>query len=101
MQGGKGQKLEKEVAKVILLNYAGETCFESLVMPSRKIMDYRTKYSGITEDLLKGVETTLSDVRKSLNSLVSPNDILIGHSIDHDLRCLQLKHKKVPNSDLF
>ena len=101
VQGQKSQKELKEVAKVTLLNYAGETCYESLVKPSHKVVDYRTQYSGITEDSLEGVQTRLSDVQKSLRSLVSVDDILIGHSINHDLRCLQLKHKKVQNCDFF
>ena len=85
----------REVARVALLNFAGDTCYESLVKPSSKIWNYRTKHSGITKDMLQGVKTTVFDVRQSLNSLISVDDILIGHSIDNDLRCLDLNHGKV------
>ena len=85
----------REVARVALLNFAGDTCYESLVKPSSKVGNYMTKYSGITKEMLQGVKTTVSDVRQSLHSLVSADDILIGHSIDQDLRCLDLKHDKV------
>ena len=39
---------DEEVAMVTLLNFAGETCFESLVKPSARIKDYNTMYSGMT-----------------------------------------------------
>ena len=85
----------REVARVALLNFAGDTCYDSLVKPSCKVWNYKTKYSGITKEMLQGVKTTVSDVCRSLHSLISADDILIGHSIENDLRCLDLKHDKV------
>ena len=35
------------------------------------------------------------DVQKSLLERVSADDLLVGHSIDDDLRCLHLEHRKV------
>ena len=91
----------REVAKVTLLNFSGDSCFESLIKPSCKVLDYKTKHSGITKEMLKGVKTTRSDARRSLHSLISADDILIGHSIDHDLKCLGLSHNKVLYKNIF
>ena len=85
----------KEIARVALLNFSGEICINEFVKPKNEIRDYGTKYSGITVDSLRGIETRLSDIQKSLNRLVSHNDILVGHSIDHDLKCLHWRHEKV------
>ena len=85
----------KEIARVALLNFSGEICINEFVKPKNEIRDYGTKYSGITVDSLRGIETRLSDIQKSLNRLVSHNDILVGHSIDHDLKCLRWRHAKV------
>ena len=85
----------QEIARVTLLNFSGKICLDEFVKPKNEIRDYRSKYSGITVDTLQGVTTRLSGVRKSLNRLVSENDILVGHSIDHDLECLRWRHKKV------
>ena len=52
-------------------------------------------------DSLRGIETRLSDIQKSLSRLVSDNDILVGHSIDHDLKCLHWRHEKVAKKDLY
>ena len=86
---------EREVARMALLDFAGDTCYESLVKPSSKVWSYNTKYSGITKEMLEGVKTTVFDVHQSLHKIISADDILIGHSIDNDLRCLDLKHDKV------
>ena len=85
----------KELARVTSLNFKGETSYETLVRPRVTILDYNTKYSGITEEMLRGVTTSLKDVQESLVQQVSANDIIIGHSVDNDLRCLHLEHRKV------
>ena len=56
----------KEVARITLINFKGETCYETLVKPSTTILDYKTKYSGITEAMLEKVSTTLTDVQRNL-----------------------------------
>ena len=62
---------------------------------SGNVLDYKTAFNGITENILQGVSTTLVDVQKSLLERVSADDLLVGHSIDDDLRCLHLEHRKV------
>ena len=81
----------KELARVTLLNFKGETSYETLVRPTVTILDYNTKYSGITEEMLQGVTTSLKDVQERLVEQFSANDIII----DNDLRCLHLEHRKV------
>ena len=88
----------KEVARVTLLDCEGHSCLETLVKPSSPILDYKTSFSRITKDILRGVSTTLSDVQGSLIERVSVDDILVSHSIDNDLRCLHLEHRKVTNT---
>ena len=45
--------------------------------------------------MLQGVTTSLKDVQESLVEQISANDIIIGHTVDYDLRCLHLEHRKV------
>ena len=85
----------KEVARVTLLDFKGHSCYETLVKPLANIVDYKTAFNGITENILQGVSTTLVDVQNSLLERVSADDLLVGHSIDDDLRCLHLEHRKV------
>ena len=85
----------KEVARVTLVDFAGETCYESLVKPLAGIKDYNTEHSGITKDMLESMTTTLAEVQENLLRLISADDLLVGHMIDGDLRGLHLEHRKV------
>ena len=45
--------------------------------------------------MLDSVSTTMGDVHNNLRKLIAPHTILIGHSLDCDLRALHLIHLKV------
>lgn len=45
--------------------------------------------------MLNPVTTSLQDVRTKLKKLISINTIIIGHSLDSDLRSLLLIHNRV------
>ena len=68
---------------------------DELVLPHRPILDYVTQYSGLTADLLKDVTTRLEQVQASLLSLVRPQDILVGHSLENDLIATRWVHPTV------
>lgn len=53
-----------------------------------RFLSYR--FSGITEEDLKNVRTTIRDVQAVLLSYFSDKTILIGHSFDSDLRALRV-----------
>jgi RNA exonuclease 1 len=44
---------------------------------------------------LDGVSTSMSDVHNTLRRLISPRTIIVGHSLDCDLRALCLTHSRV------
>ena len=80
------------LARISLVDIGGETVLDRLVMPQSPITDYATQWSGITPDTLLGVTTTLEDVHVALTQLIDYNTILVGHSIDCDLRAMRLAH---------
>lgn len=45
--------------------------------------------------MLAGVTRTLADVRRDLGKLLPSNAILVGHSLENDLRALRLSHPRV------
>ena len=81
-----------ELAKVSLVNETLNCVYNSLVQPSSPIVDYRTKFSGITKDKLKDVTMTLADVQQAIREILPSKCILIGHSLENDLRALKLAH---------
>lgn len=47
-------------------------------------------FSGITKKILKPVTTKLKDVQRQLKILLPPDAVLVGHSLDLDLRALKV-----------
>lgn len=48
------------------------------------------RFSGITEEDMKGVTTSIRDVQAVLLSLLTDNTILIGHSLESDLNAVKV-----------
>lgn len=91
-----------ELTRVTVINYKYEVVYERLVKPERPILDYNTKFSGIKAGDLDEVDTSLADVQKDLLKMFSSKTILIGHSLDSDMKALKLFHKHfIDTAQLF
>ena len=74
---------------------------DCLVRPENRIVDYLTKHSGITHALLEPVTTRLEQVQCALASYLAPTDILIGHSLENDLRALHYIHPRIIDTSMI
>ncbi|EGO25969.1 hypothetical protein SERLADRAFT_369315 [Serpula lacrymans var. lacrymans S7.9] len=89
----------KELTRVCLIDYtSGITIYDQLVKPAKPITDYLTRWSGITEEALAPVTTTLTQVQKHLLTILGPSSgptsILVGHSLESDLKALKICHPR-------
>lgn len=108
----------------------GEPVYDEVVIPQTKITDYLTQYSGITPDDISRATVSIGDVQDSLADILdgtasssgaassasssSGNSsklhahrqqqlrpaVLVGHSLDNDLRSLRLIHTRVVDTSL-
>ncbi|KAI1441376.1 ribonuclease H-like protein [Annulohypoxylon stygium] len=84
--------------------FTGEVLINSLVDPTQPVKDYRTRWSGITLGKMIAAKTcgrTLDGwpaARAKLFEFADEDTILVGHSLNHDLRVLYIAHKQVIDS---
>jgi DNA polymerase III epsilon subunit-like protein len=80
-----------------------ELVFDELVKPRNAVTDYLTPYSGITAAMLSNEEKVvrLEQVQAALLNIVQPNDILIGHSLENDLKAARWIHPTVVDTALL
>lgn len=62
---------------------------------THKLSLFLVEYSGITHTILESVETRIEDIQVLLLGLIDEDDILVGHSLENDLRALRLVHDKI------
>ncbi|SSD60709.1 related to RNA exonuclease 1 [Saccharomycodes ludwigii] len=84
-----------ELTRVSIVDFNGREVYDQLVKPENEIIDYLTKYSGITREILENITYTLEQVQQDILKILSADDILIGHSLQSDLKVLKMRHPKI------
>ncbi|EJC98240.1 uncharacterized protein FOMMEDRAFT_143323 [Fomitiporia mediterranea MF3/22] len=99
----------KELTRVCAIDFrTGKVLLDKLVKPPKPIFDYLTRWSGINEESLRDVTATLQTVRDEFTDILSSSQgktgrtpILLGHSLESDLRALKLAHSRCIDTALF
>jgi DNA polymerase III epsilon subunit-like protein len=93
---------------VCAVNYlTGETILNTLVRPNGHVIDWRTRYSGVTEELMTAAANrgeTLNgwkEARAQLWEYIDADTVLVGHALHHDLDALRMIHNRVVDSSIL
>ncbi|KYQ53750.1 RNA exonuclease 1 like protein [Trachymyrmex zeteki] len=90
-----------ELTRVTVIDEDCKVIYETLVKPQNPIIDYNTRFSGITEEDMKDVTTNILDVQATLLTIFSDKTILVGHSLESDFKALKLLHDTVVDTSVM
>ena len=91
---------ESELTRITVLSWDGSVMLDELVKPQKPITNYLTRYSGITEKKLESVSTSLQDIQNRLLELLTPQTIVVGHSLNSDFAALKMTHPFIVDTSL-
>ncbi|CAG8944397.1 unnamed protein product [Penicillium salamii] len=92
---------QSELTRISIVGWDGAVVMDELVKPPRPVINYLTRYSGITPEMLEPVTTTLVDIQQRLLTLLTPRAILVGHSLNSDLTALKLVHPFIVDTSII
>ncbi|XP_050298411.1 uncharacterized protein LOC126737529 isoform X2 [Anthonomus grandis grandis] len=85
-----------EVVKVTMVDIKGRPVYNEFVQPNNKIVDFNTRYSGITaEDFVRYSPKPLAQVQRELLKFITSETVLIGHGLENDLKGLKIIHRTI------
>ncbi|XP_056328974.1 RNA exonuclease 1 homolog [Danio aesculapii] len=89
-----------ELARVTVVSSSLQVVFDSFVKPDNDVIDYNTRFSGISEADVKSSSSSLRDVQAVLLSFINADTILIGHGLENDLAALKIIHSTVVDTSV-
>lgn len=82
---------QSRLARVCLVNWDGDTIYDTCVQVVETVTDYRTFVSGITAEDLRSDAATFDEAHAVVAAFLR-DKIVIGHGLKNDFRVLALAH---------
>lgn len=91
-----------ELTRITVIGYDENVVYDKLIKPQNRVIDYNTRFSGITKETLDkpGVKT-ITEIQAVLLSMFHSRTILVGHSLESDLKALKLIHDNVVDTSIL
>ena len=80
------------LARTCVIDECGAVIYDKYCRPKEKVVDFRTKWSGIVPRDLKGAMSTMQMVKEV--AAIMKGKLLVGHALQNDLSALFLDHPK-------
>ena len=81
-----------ELLRLTCVDWAGKVVLDTIVKPDGDVIDFNSRFSGV--HVIPPDALSFTECREKLASIVGPNTILLGHSLENDLNSLKLIHSK-------
>lgn len=87
---------DMDLARLSVVDAAShQVVLDEYVYPSSYILDSRESITGINESMLKEKGISFKECQIKFASLLHANTVIIGHSLDHDLAAIKVRHPHV------
>ncbi|XP_044270142.1 RNA exonuclease 1 homolog [Tribolium madens] len=90
-----------ELTRVTIVDSDCKTVYETLVKPLNPIIDYNTTFSGITKEQMERTSTSILQVQANILHLCNSKTILIGHSLESDMKALKIIHGTIIDTSVL
>lgn len=89
-----------EVARVSLVDMKGKVVLDTFVLPVYEVISYNSTFSGVTEKDMENA-ISLEACRLQLFQFINSATLLVGHSLESDLKALRLIHHNVIDTSVL
>jgi len=86
-------KHRKSPLSVAIMNYKGDVLYDKLITPRNRILDYGTKYHGLTEEKTRNQEDEYLVIKKIQKAM--EGKILVGHDLALEFASLLIPKKNI------
>ncbi|THV05266.1 hypothetical protein K435DRAFT_895306 [Dendrothele bispora CBS 962.96] len=88
------------LARIVIVDFQGQTILDTYVQPTMKVTDYRTAQTGIESQHLYSRSAASFDAIQKYVANTIEGHILVGHNLWHDLSVLGISHPAVDTRDV-
>ncbi|KAH7724725.1 exonuclease family protein [Aphelenchoides avenae] len=82
-----------EVARVTVVDIMGREVLDEIIRPDHPVLDYNSRFSGLRKEDVDNAALDLKQAQERLFEFINAETILIGHSLESDLKAMRLVHK--------
>ncbi|XP_029431290.1 apoptosis-enhancing nuclease isoform X2 [Rhinatrema bivittatum] len=93
---GPGGKIS-ELARCSVVSYNGDVIYDKYIKPVMPIVDYRTRWSGITKQHMKDA-VPFHIAQKEILKILK-GKLVVGHALHHDFHVLKYSHPRAQTRD--
>lgn len=91
-----------QLTRITILNWEGVVILDEFVKPDSRVLDYNTRWSGITKENLKDAQTDLDGLLKKFEEMgILSSTVMAGHGLDNDLKALRIIHSNIIDTSIL
>ncbi|MFH4976927.1 hypothetical protein AB6A40_003636 [Gnathostoma spinigerum] len=88
------------LARISVVDINDDLVLDIVIKPACKVIDCNSRFSGLTMDDLNSSSYTFNEAIDKLFTLINSETILIGHSLESDLKSMRLVHYNIVDTSV-